>query len=195
MFSFVDIAPIYSCSHLRAVYYFIESIGNNCHFTSHPCGRLQTLAMYRMWKWLWDKAITCHNMRVEPTTCAQNGIIHIAPVIIIVFLMKYFSNVAWSVLLIILLLFYKQKPQKCTHIGKLKPTIHEMDNPTNKNVFKNIYKKITRMFPIVIFNLLCSVIGFPVVNQNCQFHVVTTPKMTGISRCKLEQSVPRGHNT
>jgi hypothetical protein len=44
---------------------------------------------------------------VEPTTCAQNGIIHIAPVIIKVFLMKYFSNVAWSVLLIILLLFYK----------------------------------------------------------------------------------------
>ena len=75
----------------------------------------------------WD--ITCHNMRVEPSTCAQTGIIHIAPVIIKVFLMKYFSNVVCPVLLIILFLFYKQKPHKCTQIGKLKPTIHEMDNP------------------------------------------------------------------
>ena len=75
----------------------------------------------------WD--ITCHNMRVEPSTCAQTGIIHIALVIIKVFLMKYFSNVACPVLLIILFLFYKQKPHKCTQIGKLKPTIHEMDNP------------------------------------------------------------------
>jgi len=47
MFSFVDIAPIYSCSHLRAVYYFIESIGNNCHFTSHPCSSADD---YKHWR-------------------------------------------------------------------------------------------------------------------------------------------------
>ncbi|CAG2232276.1 PLRP1 [Mytilus edulis] len=31
------IAPFYSCGHMRAVYYFIESVNSDCHFTSHPC--------------------------------------------------------------------------------------------------------------------------------------------------------------
>ncbi|CAG2232270.1 Pancreatic triacylglycerol lipase [Mytilus edulis] len=32
-----EIAPFYSCGHMRSVYYFIESIDTKCHFTSHPC--------------------------------------------------------------------------------------------------------------------------------------------------------------
>ncbi|CAC5375490.1 PNLIPRP1 [Mytilus coruscus] len=32
-----EIAPFYSCGHMRSIYYFIESINTNCHFTSHPC--------------------------------------------------------------------------------------------------------------------------------------------------------------
>ncbi|XP_052067286.1 inactive pancreatic lipase-related protein 1-like [Mytilus californianus] len=34
---FDKIAPFYSCGHMRSVYYFIESINTNCHFSSHPC--------------------------------------------------------------------------------------------------------------------------------------------------------------
>ncbi|XP_071120971.1 inactive pancreatic lipase-related protein 1-like [Mytilus edulis] len=35
--AFDPIAPFYSCGHMRAVYYFIESVNSDCHFTSHPC--------------------------------------------------------------------------------------------------------------------------------------------------------------
>ncbi|XP_063401427.1 inactive pancreatic lipase-related protein 1-like [Mytilus trossulus] len=31
------IAPVYSCAHMRALYYFIESVNPNCKFTSNIC--------------------------------------------------------------------------------------------------------------------------------------------------------------